>query len=392
MTQPIEAVREPASEPAARWGRWGGPPSVAGGLWVHAASVGDVRAIDPLLRHLAARAVPWALSVQTAPGRGLAHKLWPQAAIGAPPIDCPPWPERALRRARPAALILEYLELWPAWIAACARLKIPVIVLDGRVSERSLRVRRLLRPTAARLSWFCAQSAQDAEGAIALGVPEERVSICGVGKHDQLLRPPPMPSEALRAAVGGVDVVLGSLHEDEEGAALTSLAGAGLRALIAPRYLARVAALERLAQRLGVPTARRSEGGDPQARWILLDSIGELAAAYALAPAAVMGGSFGRRQGQNLVEAAAHGRPVIFGPQHANIALEAEALRGRAAFEVVDWPQAWAQARRLGRAPFDEARARAALHDLTGATARHVQILCEIVPALAAQLRGAPSL
>jgi 3-deoxy-D-manno-octulosonic-acid transferase len=332
--------------------------------------VGDARALAPLI---AALATPhMLLTVGTQSGRAVARQLYPTLPIRPPPLELPPVPARALAVVCPRVVVLEYLELWPAWMRACERADVPVVVVDGRVGPRSLRARAVLRSTAARVSHFCAQTAGDAERAAILGVPPDRITVCGNGKHDAGIIAP-LPSAALRAAVGAVDVVIGSLHPDEEAAALAALAQTGLRALIAPRYLARVPALLRRAAKLGVPTARRSAGTAEGARWVLLDTLGELAAAYALGAVAVIGGTFGRREGQNLVEAARHGRPMVHGPRVANVALEAEAFAGRGATEVPDWAAAFTcVAERLtapGPAPAD------ALRGLAGATQRHLRVL-----------------
>ncbi len=347
-----------------RWGR-----AAPADVWLHGASVGDLRALAPLVQALEARDLRLHLTAQTAGGRAIAHQLFGRWPVSAPPLDCP---RRALAALRPRLVVLEYLELWPAWLAACHRAAVPVVVVDGRVSHRSLRIKGLLRPWARHLAAFCAQTAADGAGARALGVPADRVHVCGNAKHDGA-RQAVAPSAALRAAVGAVDVVVGSLQPDEEAAALAALAASGLRALIAPRYPERSRAICRRAARLGVSARRRTEAPAGAAQWIVLDTLGELAAAYALGAVAVMGGTFGRRDGQNLVEAAAHGRPVIHGPRVGNVRVEAEALAGLGGWPVQGWAEAFAvaQARLITPGPDP----REALGGLTGATARQLAVI-----------------
>lgn len=347
-------------------------------VWLHGASVGDARALLPLVAALrAARpALRLLITAQTAGGRAVARQLFPDLPVAAPPLDLPPLPARALAAVRPRLVVLEYLELWPAWIAACARAGVPVAVVDGRITRRSLRVAPLLRATAGRLALFCARSEADADAALRLGVSPERVVVHGNGKHDGAPAAPPAPTADLRAAVGDVDLVLGSLHPDEEAAALPALAAVGHRALVAPRYPRRAPAILAAARRLGVSARRRSEHGPP-ARWIVLDTLGELAAAYALGRVAVVGGTFGRRDGQNLVEPAAHGRPVVHGPRVGNVAEEAAALAGRGAEVVPDWPAAFARADALLAAPGPDPRP--ALAALRGATARNLRSLLDLL-------------
>lgn len=354
-------------------------------IWFHGASVGDMRALAPLVRLFAAEhpAIPAHITAMTADGRRMARRLYPTAAIGRPPLDLPPLPGRALDRIRPRLVVLEYLELWPAWVAAAARRSIPVAVVDGRISHRSLRVRPLLRRAAGRLALFCARTPADAEAARALGVAPDRVLITGNGKYDGVPRDPPAPSAALRAAIapaGPFELVLGSLAPAEEAPALAALAASGLRAIVAPRYPRRAAAILRIARSHGVGAHRRSAGPPPAGqppRWIVLDTIGELAAAYALAPVAIVGGTFCRREGQTLLEPAAHGRPVIHGPRVANIRAEVDALAGRGAHPVADWPAAFARVATLAAEPGPDPRP--AIGRLTGASRRNLDALRTIL-------------
>jgi 3-deoxy-D-manno-octulosonic-acid transferase len=349
-------------------------------IWLHGASAGDVRALAPLAGALrAARPeLRLLLTAWTSTGRAMAGRLLPDVPFARPPIDVPPLPDLALRRVAPRLVVLEYLEVWPAWIAACARARVPVAVVDGHLTRKSFRIAPLLRPAMGRLALFCARSAADAEAALALGVPADRVRVHGNAKHDGVAARPPLPVGELRAAVGEVDVVVGSLHADEEAAALPALAASGLTALVAPRYPRRVGAVLEAARRLGVPVHRRGLGPRPPgARWVVLDTVGELAAAYALGRVAVVGGTFGAREGQTLVEPAAHGLPVVHGPRTGNVAEEAAALAGHGAWPVPDWASAFAAARRLREAPSPDPRP--ALAALRGAVARHLEALLPLL-------------
>ena len=350
-------------------------------VWLHGASVGDARALGPLLEALTTIAAPL-LTVGRRLGREAARSWYPDLTILRPPLPLRPAPDLFLARHRPQLVLLEYLELWPAWMAACERAGLPVVVVDGRVTHRSLRVRGLLRRSAARVAAFCAQTDADALAAVALGVPPERVRVTGNGKHDRQVAPP-LPSEALRSAVGDVELVVGSLHPDEEAAALPALARFPGRILLAPRYPARAAALRAAALALGVPCERRSSGAAAEARWVILDTVGELAAAYGLGKVALIGGTFGRREGQNLVEAAAHGMPVVHGPRTANVAAEALALRGRGAFAEPDLARAVARAAALLAAPAEAPDPRPALATLRGAVQRQLSVIAPFLEAAA---------
>ena len=336
-------------------------------VWLHGASAGDVRALKPLIDALgiARPALTMRLTCLTATGLQMAERLGLPCDRIRPPIG--PGIARAMQAHHPRLMIWEYLELWPAWVRAAQRIGARTLIVDGHVTARSQRIRPLLGRAASAIDQICVRSASDADQARALGFLPDRIDICGNGKHDGM-QTPPQPTPALRDAVGPVDIVLGSLHPDEEAAALNALAQTGLRVLIAPRYPRRVPHLLRRARKLNV-TARRSRDTGV-ARWIILDTMGELAAAYALGRVAIVGGSFGARGGQTLVEPAAHGRPIVHGPQVSNIEEEVAALAGKGAWAVDNWRAAVACAHaRLDDAGPDP---RTALTRLRGATHRHL--------------------
>ena len=351
------------------------PPSV----WVHGASAGDQRALSPLVSALREGGeVEVRVTAFTTTGRSMGTSLFGHRFIGRPPLPLGPFVDRFLNRHKPRLCILEYLELYPAWIMRCLARGLEIGVVDGKVGPRSLRIARLLAPSARHLSFFCAQTEADAEGASRLGVPDRRITVCGNGKHDADFSAPPQPTPDLRAAVGAVDVVIGSLFTNEERpfieALKSRLPSHGLRVLLAPRYPDRAGSIARRARRAGLKVALRSEGPSPDAQLVVLDTLGELAAAYALAPVALIGGVFSRRGSQNLVEAAAHGCVLICGPNVSNVELEIRALDGETTFRAetfahaLDAASSWA-------GPREPARHQAALRRLSGATARHLTVL-----------------
>lgn len=371
-------------------GRWGGLPPAD--IWFHGASAGDVRALAPLTRGAAARwpALRLLLTTQTRTGAAMAERpdlrLPASLSHGQAPLDLPIVAAAGVSHVAPKLLVLEYLELWPRQIAACHRRGAPVMVVDGRVSRRSLRWTWLLRGTARRIACFCARTAGDAERAVALGVHEARVFVTGNGKYDglpELASPGPALRRALRPLGAAPQLVVGSLHTDELDEAAAALAASELAVVIAPRYLTDVPRLLELGARRGVGVARRSEleggRGAEGARWIILDTIGELAAAYALAPVAIVGGTFGRRGGQNLVEPAAWGAQVIFGPSTENVAVEVEALSGRGGWPTSSWPEAVAAARE--RLKLGGPDPRDALAGLAGATEAHLEHMARLLGA-----------
>ena len=352
----------------------------SGPIWLHAASLGDVRALGPTIDALEGLGPLW-VTAHRPTARSWARANLRVEAVRPPPLPLWPFADLWVARARPRALVLEYLELWPAWVSACARRGVPVVVIDGRVGPRTLRAARWLRPTAERLTAFAAQSEEDAAAARALGVVAERVTVHGNAKHDRANLQAEQPSTELTLRIGRVDVVVGSLARDEEAEVLTALAGAGLSALIAPRHLDRVAAIMRRAEGLGVSAELRTSplraGG--RARWMVLDTHGELAAAWALGRVAVVGGTFGAREGQSLLEPALHGRPIVHGPRIANVRVEAAALAGPGLTKGARATEAFEAVRRALAEPADRFDYGPRLTSLQGAASRNGALIRRVL-------------
>ena len=319
-------------------------------IWLHGASLGDLNALTPMGARLQREGYALLVSAVTESGRARARSIFPEAPLVRPPLLSSWRARRLIHRWAPRLLLLERLELWPRWLSASAREGLPVVVLNGRVGERTLQIRSLLRAGSSRLALFCAQSGEDAARALQLGVPEDKIYATGDSKYDQILqRCAEPPSAELRGVLGSLQLVIGCLHRDEEAPALRALAPflrarSGLRVLIAPRYMSRIPALQRRLSRLGVSSVRRSENKPlgAQGGVCLLDSYGELASVYQLAPVALIGGTFGRRGGQNILEPARWGVPVIFGPGAPSP--ERAALADTGGLLATDWEQAFTAA------------------------------------------------
>jgi 3-deoxy-D-manno-octulosonic-acid transferase len=324
-----------------------GPRPEVGAVWIHGASVGEILAGAKLSDRLRARGHATVASTVTITGRDAFRRARPEVPCGLAPLDHPWLVEAVLRRVRPSALVLIETELWPSWIAAAKRHGVPVVVVSGRISDRSFpRYRKLaplLRGTFGRLDAVGARSEEDARRFEALGVAGSRISVCG----DLKLGPPDTGSRLASKLVdrlpNGPLFVAGSTHPGEEEAALAALARAessGLRAalVLAPRYPSRAGDVERLVQAAGRRVVRSS--APPGAALapgdvLLLDGIGDLAGVFARATVAFVGGSLVPRGGHNLLEPAAVGRPVVFGPHTENARAAADLLLACGAGERV---------------------------------------------------------
>jgi 3-deoxy-D-manno-octulosonic-acid transferase len=339
-------------------------------IWVHAASAGDVKAVQPLLaslrRHLPGATV--VLSVATSTGRAMSERLQiPVARIFYAPIDLAHACARAVRRIRPTLLVLEYAELWPNLVLAARRAGARVALTDGRVSPRGFQraraARLLYRRLLAEVDLCLMRSTGDAERIEALGAPRARIAVTGNTKHDARA-PNAAEVQALRQQLqlpaAARLIVLGNTHSGEEALLLPvfrrlSVEMPGLKCLVAPRYPERCPEIEELCARLGLVSARRS-APDAKAQVLLLDTVGELPAAYGLGAVAFVGGSFTARGGQNVLEPAFHGVPVLYGPSTANFREEVALLEGRGGVEVADVDEFEGEVRALLE---DEARRQA---------------------------------
>ena len=321
-------------------------------VWVHAVSVGEVVAISRLVEELDARLGRGsvAISTTTQTGQQLARDRFGAARCFYFPIDLP-WVVRgAFRALRPRMLVLAESELWPNVLAECAGQRLPVVVVNARVSDRSLpryqRLRRWWRPLLEMLTLVLAQSAEDARRFVSIGVPEDRVRVAGNLKFD--VRSPRSTGlvEQLRAQLPSEMKVLvaGSTLEDEERVLLEAWPAICARTpnavmVLAPRHPERFSRVAALVREKKMPLIERSswDGGiEVSGSVFLLDSIGELASMYGLATLAFVGGSLVPAGGHSPLEPAQFAVPVFMGPHYENFRDAVELLRDADALQIVE--------------------------------------------------------
>lgn len=329
-------------------------------LWFHAVSVGEVKLLRPMIDDLQRRRPDWevVISTTTTSGLALARREYPDLVTFYAPLDFSWATRRAVSRIRPSALVLVELELWPNLIATAKRAGARVALINGRLSKRSYRgyrlIRWLLRPTLQRLDQVAAQSEEYAARFRNLGVPEDRLHVTGSVKYDGLEADRDNPEtrslrKALKLSAADLVFVAGSTMEGEEDAAFSAYQAArqhhsSLRLILVPRHPER---FDKVAARLvdrGARVIRRSrpneiEGEGPEPPVLLIDTIGELSALWGLADVAFVGGSlFPGRGGQNMMEPAAFGASVLFGPHTENFREAVEGLLSRLAARRVANP------------------------------------------------------
>ncbi|MDR2128530.1 MAG: 3-deoxy-D-manno-octulosonic acid transferase [Burkholderiaceae bacterium] len=431
LAQPLlrrKLARRALAEPlygqhvAERFGHYTHPPVACEAerpLWIHAVSLGETRAAAILIEALRAQrpGLRLLLTHGTATGRAEGAKLLRAGDMQVwQPWDTPAAVRRFLRHFQPRAGVLMETEVWPNLAARCAAQNIPLALANARLSAQSWRAARrwrvLARPTYARLAAAWPQSDDDARRLQALGAPT--VAVLGNLKFDarpdaQLLA----QGRAWRATLGRPVVLLASAREGEEADFLAQIralaqqreaapeadavaaAAAAIHWLIVPRHPQRFDAVAQWIEAQGLPLSRRSQWADsgaPDASasiW-LGDSLGEMPLYYALADVALLGGSFAPLGGQNLIEAAACGCPLVMGPHTFNFAQAARwAIAAGAACAAPDMATGVRRAAQLiANAPERAAMVQAAQTFASahrGAATRTAQAVLALLPAAPAR-------
>jgi len=333
----------------------GPPPALATGepsIWIHAVSVGEVIVARGLVEALGARfpARRVVLSTTTETGNAIARKALGEDRVFFNPLDLPWSVRRALAGLNPSLLVLVETELWPNLIHEAHRRGTRVAVANGRLSPRSFpryrRARPLLQRVLAEVDVFLMQGEAHAERARAIGAPPARVRVTGNLKYDAAASPSaaaPAAMRALRDGDPGPLWVAGSTMAGEEASVLAALAVAraaapGLRLLLAPRHPERAAEVAAAAQAAGHRVVRRSALGTRPWREgdvLVLDTMGELAPAYAHATVVFVGGSLVPAGGHNVLEPARAGRAIVVGPHMENFQEIADEFRAAGALVQV---------------------------------------------------------
>jgi 3-deoxy-D-manno-octulosonic-acid transferase len=394
-------------------------------VWLHAVSVGEVNLLATLLREWRAAHPDWQFVVSTTSRAGyeLACKKYADLTVFYCPLDFSWAVRNAMRRIRPTMLVLAELELWPNLIATAKAHGARVAIVNGRLSDHSYPGYRRVRPLVARMlrqvDLIAAQTNESADRFRALGALPERVHVTGSLKYDgaQTERNNPRTT-ALRehAGIEEGDIVFlaGSTQDPEEQYAIDiyrrlALQHSRLRLILVPRHPERFEAVAKLLESADLPWTRRSQLNRKReaitnkensrdatvaaaTRPILLvDTIGELGAWWGVAHIAFVGGSFGPRGGQNMIEPAAYGAAVSFGPNTRNFRdIVAALIAADASVTVRDATELEAFVRRcLDDPTFATAlgrRAQSLVQSQLGTTRRTVDLLDKLFNAARTQI------
>jgi 3-deoxy-D-manno-octulosonic-acid transferase len=381
-------------------------------LWLHAVSVGEVNLLLPLIKVIKQQRPEWecVVSTTTTAGMELARKKYPDLIVFYCPLDFTWAVSSAMRRIRPDILVLAELELWPNLIRAARRNGAKVAIINGRLSEHSFRGYRRIRPLIARLlrqiDTIAVQDETYAERFRQLGALEDAVHVTGSMKFDGAQTERDNPATRRLAALAGFsrdDIVwlAGSTQEPEEEIVLEIFRRLSkdfpkLRLVLVPRHPDRFEAVARLIEQSGISWQRRSELIEIQGATdslpirakqpsiLLVDAVGELGAWWGTATIAFVGGSFGNRGGQNMIEPAAYGAAVSFGPNTWNFKdIVSAMLAQNAAVKVADAAELEKFVRRCLEEPTYAAemgqRAKSLVQAQIGATERTFQLLAAML-------------
>ena len=306
-------------------------------IWLHGASVGEMVAISPLVKEIK-NLMPERkvlVSAVTVGGYDMARQIMPEAdAIINFPLDLPFVASSMVSRIRPGIFIMVETELWPNFLRAIRERNIPAMMMNGRISEKSAKSYRylssLLRDMLNTINLFCMQSSIDAKYITQLGADPKKIIVTGNTKFDQTYAEvSPEDLATYKTELGlGEDawpvIVAGSTHRTEEEAVLTSFTAVRkkyphARLIIAPRKLNRIEEIKKVNAKFGYEMGFRSklkemEGKRPEFPVLMLDTIGELGRIYAIGDIVFVGGSLVRYGGHNVLEPAAHAKPILVGP------------------------------------------------------------------------------
>ncbi|OFW12597.1 MAG: hypothetical protein A3F70_00700 [Acidobacteria bacterium RIFCSPLOWO2_12_FULL_67_14] len=325
-------------------------------IWVHAVSVGEVLAARALIGELR-RTYPRLrlfLSTTTRAGQELARRNVREVdGVFYFPIDWTFSVRRTLDIVRPRLFVMIETEIWPNVLRECRRRGIRTVLVNGRVSYRSFPRYRIIAPVFRRvladLDRYCVQGEESAERLMRLGADPGRITVTGSLKFDAI-NTSPTPGRGhervlrfFRMSAGRPVLVAGSTLKGEEAPIIRAFnrlrtRGSNPLLVIAPRQPERFGDVERICRQEGLSTVRRTElpiDAEPRGDAVVLDTIGELAVVYQIATVVFVGGSLVPAGGHNILEPAAFGKPIVFGPYMQNFAeIAAAFLANDAAVQV----------------------------------------------------------
>jgi 3-deoxy-D-manno-octulosonic-acid transferase len=376
-------------------------------IWIQAVSVGEVMAIKGIISALHTNFPSYKLliSTTTPTGNRVAHTIVKEIGhVIYFPLDLSLIIRRVVRRLNPHLVIIVETEIWPNLISSLYKRKIPVILLNGRISAHAFQgyriVKIFLKKVLDKISLFCMQTETDALRIRSLGAKDENLVITGNMKFDIFPQEVRFQTPGLETFLGLVSAgqlfVAGSTHKGEEEIILRVYKEIqdefpSLKLLLAPRHIDRAAEIEKLITKYGLTSIRASQiktcslrGESAQSEILLLDTIGELKSIYKQATVVFIGGSLVKRGGHNILEPAIWSKVVLFGPYMFNFRdIIRPFLDNNAAFKVKDKEELKQVLRTLLNNPREREeigiKAKRIVEERRGATERNIRLIREIL-------------
>ena len=381
------------------------------GIWIHGASVGEVITAKNIIEKIDQEFPEWEtfISTSTNTGYSVAKQNFSDKSIFYFPVDLSWITKKVLRRIKPSCILLIELEIWPNFLVSVYEKNIPLIIVNGRISNKSFKTYRIISRISEafynsltnKMNIYCARTELDAQRFCSLGIPSEQVFVTGTMKYDNI---PTHIDENSKNELANLfhikdnDLVLigGSTHEGEEEILLRvferlNKTYSNLRLIIAPRHIERTRDVSRLIEKAGFTPLLKTEIEESDYKWrntnkevILIDTVGDLGKIYSLSSFVFVGKSLVPFGGQNMMEPAGLGKPVFFGPHVFNFKEEVDLLlRNEAARLVETEDELWGSIEFFIKNP--EAakemglRAQEVVNGKRGATERNMEIIRKIL-------------
>lgn len=297
-------------------------------IMLHGVSVGEVIALENLAKQIKTSFPDYklALTTGTKTGQEIAQKKFAGIAdyITYFPFDIPHCSDKFLKKLRPQAVLIAETELWPNFAYSCRKKNIPLIVINGRISDSTFKTYKLakifFKQVFKNFTAFLMQSREDADKVLQLGADSEKVEVMGNLKFDIQKR----EADINLGQEGFRVIIAGSTHKGEDEIILTAFTNLkkefpDIKLLIAPRHLQRTSNVEALVKSTGLSYGLRSSNANfKEKEIIILDTLGELGKMYSICSFAFIGGSFNKTGGHNPLEAAVYNKPALSGPSIHN--------------------------------------------------------------------------
>ena len=381
------------------------------GIWVHGASVGEVITAKSIIERIDEEFPEWEtfISATTNTGFSVAEKTFLNKNIFYFPLDLSWITKKVILKKRPSFILLIELEIWPNFLISAFKKNIPVIIVNGRISNKSVKAYRTIsriskdfrNSLTSELNIFCARTELDAKRFRDLGIPGKQIFVTGTMKYDNIPTHIDKNISKELAKLLNIDdddliLVGGSTHAGEEEILIRvferlNKAYPNLKLILAPRHVERTREVYRLIEKAEFVPVLKTEAERSDYKWqntkreiILIDTVGDLEKIYSISNFVFVGKSLVPSGGQNMMEPAGMGNPVIFGPHTYNFEEEVDLLlKNSAAKEIETEEELFGTVEFFIRNP-DAAKemglkAQKVVNEKRGATERNIEILREII-------------